>query len=461
MQKAAPSDVSPTPNRRGLDSAGGGGISGGVPADVAAAQKAASRLTFEPTTTPDAVIVKAFQGNRHIIPQPPFPRLHPTVDQERAQPYLRQKEEERKAQPLPMLSIPTPTTPWYPEATKAPILGKALTPNLASSLSSPRSYERAAARNEIVAEVSGRLGGQIPINCRIFFSCFCAEMNEKGYVTPVQMTKVFREVSDIVDISHVDSYYQLLDPRRRGAVHVLLIIASLDIILNGPQREVIRRSCFAPFDLDDRGYIHKAFLDALKKAGKDLPPTAASIPGMVTALLGGSTGNGDRDRPESAAYAANNGAGRAGSITPLPTANVSPQRPLTRVGSGLSASQLDNNNNRPGSPGPSLRTSDMVKVLNDIFVEIGKEEEDAYIASLSKGKKSSKKKKAPPLKSNQKSVIPVNRARITHMDFAVFDRYFNESKTMSVAFARCWLPLVESDTDIRLHIVEKVQEFSE
>jgi hypothetical protein len=456
MQKIGATEGASNATRRSLlDSAGGSGTSSGgsVPADAAAAQKAASRLTFEPTTTPDAVIVKAFSGNRRVIPQPPFSRLHPTVDQERAQPYLRQKEEERKAQPIPILSIPTPTTPWYPEAPKPPILGKALSPNLATSLSSPRSYERAAARNEIVAEVSGRLGGQIPVNCRIFFSCFCAEMNDKGYVTPVQITKVFREASDILDISHVDSYYQLLDPRRRGAVHVLLIMATLDVIVNGPQREAIRRACFAPFDLDDRGYIHKAYLDALKKAGKDLPPTAASIPGMAASL--GSThlpAGGDRDRPESASY----GIGRA-SMTPLP--NVSPQRPLTRISSGLSSSQLADN--RPSSPTPTLRTSDMVKVLNDIFVEIGLEEEDAYITSLSKVKKSSKKKKAPPLKSNQKSVIPVNRARITHMDFAVFDRYFGESKTMSVAFARCWLPLVESDTDIRLHIVEKVQEFAE
>lgn len=420
---------------------GGGDSSGGAVAagDGVAAQKAASRLTFEPTTTPDAVIVRAFSGTRRLIPQPPFPRLHPTVDQERAQPYLKQKEEEKKRQPLPFVSLPTPTTPWYPEKANPPILGKPLTPNLATSLSSPRSYERAAARNEVVAEVTGRLGGQIPINCRIFFSCFCAEMNEKGMITPVQMTSVFVENCGISDITHVDSLYQLLDPRRRGAVHVLLVIAALDVIINGPQRDVVRRACFAPFNLDNRGYIHKAFLDALKKAGKDLPPTAASVPGMVSAL--GGFGGADQ-RPDSAG------------ITPSHTAQSSPQRALGR----LAQSDLSDGTGGAEIAPSSQHTPEMVKVLNDVFVEIGKEEEEQFILSLSKGKG---KKKAPPLKSNQRSVIPIGKARITHMDFSTFDRFFGASKTMSVAFARCWLPLVEADTDVRLHIVEKVQELSE
>lgn len=349
----------------------------GAAADV----RKVSKLTFMPTTTPDAIIVKSFSASSPaavLTPQPPFPRLHPTVTQERAKHYLAQQEEDRKRKPPPIVALPTPTTPWYPEQPKVPVLGKPLTPNLPTSLSSPRSQQRCVARQSVCAEVLSRFGNSLPPNVSLFYSCFCAEMNEKGNLTAVAFTNVFRDVASIVDITHVDSLFQLIDVRRQGAVSVLHVMTALDVIFNGPESDAVMRACFEPFNMEGRGYIHKAHLDQLKVA-KD---------------------------------------------------------PLER---------------------DAMRTPEMVKILTDLFLDIAKEEEELYIASLSKGKKKAKKK-APPLKANQKSVIPIGRARVLHMNFATFQNYFRTSKTIAITFSRCWLPLVDENTTIRLHIIQRIQD---
>lgn len=348
--------------------------------EAADANRKISRLSFEPTNTPDMIVVKSFSNNKKIVAPPPFPRLHPTMVMERAQPFLRQQEEERRRKPPAIISLPPPTTPWYPEQPRAPILGKPLTPNIPTSLSSPRAQQRIAARQEICATIVAKMNGSIPTNCQLFYGCLCNEMSEKGTITAVQLTNIFKECSNLTDITLVDSFFQLLDVRRKGQVAVLSAVAALDTIFNGQEQDVIRRACFEPFNLDQRGYIHKSHLDSLK-AAKD---------------------------------------------------------PLER---------------------DPLCTPEMVKVLNDVFIEIGKEEEEAFLLSLSKGKKA--KKKAPPLKQNQKSIIPCNRMRVGHMSFQTFDRFFTSTKSLGLAFARCWLPVVEDHGTVRLHIVQRIQDLTD
>lgn len=99
-------------------------------------------------------------------------------------------------------------------------------------------------------------------------------------------------------------------------------------------------------------------------------------------------------------------------------------------------------------------TPHMVKVLSDLFVDIRRVEEDNYIGGMTKGKG---KKKAPPLRPNQASIIPLTLMRISHIDFKTFDGYFSTSPDVAVAFSKVWIGMLETDAALREHVVEQLQ----
>ncbi|CAJ1025731.1 hypothetical protein, conserved [Leishmania lindenbergi] len=84
-------------------------------------------------------------------------------------------------------------------------------------------------------------------------------------------------------------------------------------------------------------------------------------------------------------------------------------------------------------------TAAMVKALSDVFAVVATEEEAAYIKA---NKKRKKKGGAVALAAHQSSPIPLNVMRKSHIDYAVFCRFFDEMPLMSAAFAHVWLPLL-------------------
>jgi Ca2+-binding EF-hand superfamily protein len=297
------------------------------------------------------------------------------MEQEKAKTYILKQEELKKKNPSPSIQLPPPTTPWFPDP-RAPVLGKPLTPNIPTSLNSPRSQARIARRRDILASIQARFNGATPPNIQQFMTAAAAEMDERGYLTAVQLTKVFRDIG-VGDVSVIDSFYKLLDARRRGFVPLLHLLVAVDTILNGMEKQIARQACFEPFNLDQRGYIHKSHLDELK-AAKD---------------------------------------------------------PLER---------------------DATKTPQMVKVLNDVFRRLEVVEEERYLASLSKGK--GKKKKPPPLRPNQKSIIPTNMMRLSHMNFKTFDQYFDVMLELSTAFSQCWLQALEKSPALKMSVIRALED---
>ncbi|CBZ27439.1 conserved hypothetical protein [Leishmania mexicana MHOM/GT/2001/U1103] len=85
-------------------------------------------------------------------------------------------------------------------------------------------------------------------------------------------------------------------------------------------------------------------------------------------------------------------------------------------------------------------TAAMVKALSDVFAVVATEEEAAYLKANRKRKK--KKGGAVALAAHQSSPIPLNVMRKSHLDYAVFCRFFDEMPLMAAAFAHVWLPLL-------------------
>ncbi|KAG5477764.1 hypothetical protein LSCM1_05062 [Leishmania martiniquensis] len=83
-------------------------------------------------------------------------------------------------------------------------------------------------------------------------------------------------------------------------------------------------------------------------------------------------------------------------------------------------------------------TAAMVKALSDVFAAVAAEEETAYL----KANKKKKKGGAAALAAHQSSPIPLNIMRKSHLDLAVFSRFFDEMPLMAAAFAHVWLPLL-------------------
>ncbi|TPP52243.1 hypothetical protein CGC21_16190 [Leishmania donovani] len=84
-------------------------------------------------------------------------------------------------------------------------------------------------------------------------------------------------------------------------------------------------------------------------------------------------------------------------------------------------------------------TASMVKALSDVFTVVATEEEAAYLKTSRKRKK---KGGAAALAAHQSSPIPLSVMRTSHMDYAVFCRFFDEMPLMAAAFAHVWLPLL-------------------
>ncbi|TPP44914.1 hypothetical protein CGC20_11960 [Leishmania donovani] len=84
-------------------------------------------------------------------------------------------------------------------------------------------------------------------------------------------------------------------------------------------------------------------------------------------------------------------------------------------------------------------TASMVKALSDVFTVVATEEEAAYLKASRKRKK---KGGAAALAAHQSSPIPLSVMRTSHMDYAVFCRFFDEMPLMAAAFAHVWLPLL-------------------
>jgi hypothetical protein len=96
-------------------------------------------------------------------------------------------------------------------------------------------------------------------------------------------------------------------------------------------------------------------------------------------------------------------------------------------------------------------TSDMVRVLGDVFLDARRQEEEDYINNVLL-KKAKKKKKAPPLKQNQKSHVPVTFARIAHLDYDQFNRYFETNRELAAAFCPRWIRFMTEDPTLN-HMV--------
>ncbi|CAG9574581.1 conserved hypothetical protein [Leishmania major strain Friedlin] len=84
-------------------------------------------------------------------------------------------------------------------------------------------------------------------------------------------------------------------------------------------------------------------------------------------------------------------------------------------------------------------TAAMVKALSDVFAVVATEEEAAYLKANRKRKK---KGGAVALAAHQSSPIPLSVMRTSHMDYAVFCRFFDEMPLMAAAFAHVWMPLL-------------------
>jgi hypothetical protein len=325
--------------------------------------------------SPSSIVLKSFTQGKPLKLDTPFPRLHPTVEEERKRSYSQQAAR----RPPPMIAIPPLTTRWFPEQPAAPTLGKVLAPNLPQSLSSPRSQLRVQRRREHLAQIRITLDNQVSPNLTPFIAALTADMDDNGELSAVQFTRAFQEL-DVSDISILDSFFTLVDLRGRGVVPVKDIIAAIDIAINkAPERIQVRRASFEPFNLDGRGYIHKSKLDEYKFFKDPVEHGKESV------------------------------------ITPH-----------------------------------------MVKALSDVFINIGVEEEEKFLATLSKGKK--KPKKAPPLKPTQKSIIPINMMRQSHMDFNYFSNFFDTSKELAAAFTKCWLPLTETNAALRLSVLQRLED---
>ena len=324
--------------------------------------------------SPSSIVLKSFTHGKPLKLDTPFPRLHPTVEEERRKAYSLQGR-----RPPPMIAIPPLTSRWFPEKPAAPVLGRVLAPNVPTSLTSPRSIQRVQRRREHMAQIRITLDGQSPPNLSPFIAALATDMDENGELNAVQFTRAFQEL-DVSDITVVDSFFTLVDIRGRGVVPVKDVVAAIDIAINrAPERFQVRRASFEPFNLEGRGYIHKQKLDEYK----------------------------------------------------------------------FFKDQLEHEHD-------PVITPHMVKTLSDLFIDIGVQEEENFLATLSKGKK--KPKKAPPLKPTQKSIIPINMMRQSHMDFGLFSQYFETSKEVAAAFARCWLPLIETNAALRLSVLQRLED---
>ncbi|AAZ13124.1 hypothetical protein, conserved [Trypanosoma brucei brucei TREU927] len=88
----------------------------------------------------------------------------------------------------------------------------------------------------------------------------------------------------------------------------------------------------------------------------------------------------------------------------------------------------------------SVLSPSIVKALRDSLDVLHQEEEQAYIRSQLKGRKNRKSVKAASLLPHQKTVIPLNMMRRSHISYEEFCRFFDTMPFLVAAFAHMWLP---------------------
>lgn len=86
-------------------------------------------------------------------------------------------------------------------------------------------------------------------------------------------------------------------------------------------------------------------------------------------------------------------------------------------------------------------SASMVKSLDDAFAVIAAEEEAAFSKAGRKGKRKAGAK-GGVLPPHMKSQIPLHMMRVSHMNFEVFCRFFDELPQIASSFSRLWLPLL-------------------
>jgi Ca2+-binding EF-hand superfamily protein len=109
------------------------------------------------------------------------------------------------------------------------------------------------------------------------------------------------------------------------------------------------------------------------------------------------------------------------------------------------------------SPGADARavaqkiTPGMVKVLFDLFTELRRLEEEAYVLNvLCKGKK---KKKLPPMPALANTYIPTTLRRIEHINADSFAQYFDKWPAIAAAFTSVWLNVALRDVVLHQNLI--------
>ncbi|KAG8343752.1 hypothetical protein ERJ75_001321100 [Trypanosoma vivax] len=89
-------------------------------------------------------------------------------------------------------------------------------------------------------------------------------------------------------------------------------------------------------------------------------------------------------------------------------------------------------------------TPSVVKAMGDAFNVLLAEEEQKFIRAQMKGKRGRKSNKAATLLPHQKSSIPLNMMRCSHISMQEFTRLFDEMPLLAAAFSHVWLPALFS-----------------
>ena len=318
-----------------------------------------------------------------------------------------------------------------------------------------------------------------------------------GRISSAKFTLLMNELG-VFDLTHINRIFIHLESTNKNPGFVMLgsALAAFHQLLNGSNTSNLMADvCFDLFDLDDRGYIHKAHLDCLRflrtgldggepphpnggqKVADDLSvaPPSALRPAMSAAVeegLRASTRACARRILKEEEESRNKldlligraprvvisglipdgdegGGGVVGEETHLvfPGGTTSfddggsiiykPNPGLSILGNNTN---IMNANSQPSRP-HVMCTAEMTKALQDLFQEVRRQEEEAYInLVIRKGKKGkASKKKLPVLPDTQNSYIPVTNMRVAHISRETFRKHFACTPSLVTAFARRWL----------------------
>lgn len=239
-------------------------------------------LTFEPALTADEIILSSY--TEKDLKSEVFPRLHRSIAEENCKAYAQKVAEAERLsakQEQQRVVVPNYASPFYPSSPPLAALG----PPLALTRVTPRATtapQRAESRSTVIATVQRRMKG-VPVNLHAAMGVFSGFMDDRGFLSAAAFTAALAQLQ-VDDIILADTLFQKLDVHKEGSVRLLVVMLALDGIINGPEKDRVRRACFTHFNLDGRGYIHKAHIDSLKRITRSstLPPPCT--PCMVKAL---------------------------------------------------------------------------------------------------------------------------------------------------------------------------------